>query len=212
MRIDIFADPVCPWCYIGKRRLERAIAMRPELQVTKVWRAFQLNPDMPREGMDAETFFAAKFGGSAQMSERRAAVTEIGASLGIEFNFAKIAREPNTLDAHRLLRLGVRRGKGDEVAERLFRDHFTLGRDIGDRAVLVAIATTVGIDAAEAETYLGDGSEEEAVLAEEQEARRVGINAVPCYIFERQYAVSGAQEPEFFLPVFDLVRNGGKPA
>ena len=211
MRIDIFADPVCPWCYIGKKRLERAVAMRPELDITTVWRPFQLNPDMPREGMDSETYFAAKFGGSSQMSERRMMVKQIGDSLGIDFRFDKIKHEPNTLDAHRLLRFALARGKGNEVAERLFRTHFTRAKDIGDRAVLVEIAAAVGIDPDEARTFLDSGEAEDVVLAEEQEARRIGINAVPCYIFERQYAVSGAQEPEFFLPVFDLVKNGGKP-
>jgi predicted DsbA family dithiol-disulfide isomerase len=211
MRIDIFADPVCPWCYVGKRRLERALAMRPEIPVVTVWRPFQLNPDMPKEGVDADTFFAAKFGGAAQIKERRAVVAEIGASVGIEFDFERITREPNTLDAHRLLRFAQMQGDAAQLAEGLFRAHFSEGRDIGDHATLIEIGVATGLDRREVTDFLAGGGAGDIVLAEEQEARRIGVNAVPCYIFERQYAVSGAQEPEFFLPVFDLVLNG-KPA
>src|SRR5665213_294873 len=117
MQVDIFADVVCPWCFIGKRRFERAMAMRPETPVELAWRPFQLNPEMPRDGVPADEFFAAKFGDLQSMNERRGMVAEIGAALGIDFAFDRIAREPNTLDAHRLIRFALRRGKADAVVE-----------------------------------------------------------------------------------------------
>ena len=204
MRVDIFVDVVCPWCFIGKRRLERALAMRPDLPMQKAWRPFQLNPDMPEGGVPAAEFFAEKFRSPTLMADRRAQVAEIGASVGIDFIFERITIEPNTLDAHRLIRYAQKRGRGDFVVEALFAAHFVDGRDIGDRAVLAAIAGENGLDAAEAATFLASGGERDALRAEEQEARRIGVSAVPCYIFDGQYAVAGAQEPEFFLPIFDL--------
>jgi predicted DsbA family dithiol-disulfide isomerase len=210
--IDIFSDVVCPWCFIGKRRLEKALGMRPEIAPQIRWRAYQLNPDMPAEGMPTEEFFTAKFGGAERIDERRAAVIEAGRSAGIEFAFERIGREPNTRDAHRLIRHAADRGKAGPLVEALFQAHFMKGRDIGDRATLAAIAGDNGLDAAEARAFLDTERGAEAVLAEEEQAQRLGISAVPCYIFELQYAVAGAQEPEFFLPIFDLVQSGGKNA
>jgi predicted DsbA family dithiol-disulfide isomerase len=208
LRVDIFVDVVCPWCFIGKRRLERALTMRPDVPMQKAWRPFQLNPDMPADGLPADEFFAEKFGSPALMAERRGAVAEIGTSVGIDFAFERIAREPNTLDAHRLIRHALKRGRADYVVEALFSAHFIAGRNIGDRATLAAIAGESGLDADEASQFLAGRDETDAILAEEQEARRIGVTAVPCYIFDRQYAVAGAQEPEFFLPIFDLVQSG----
>jgi predicted DsbA family dithiol-disulfide isomerase len=143
------------------------------------------------------------------MAERRGAVAEIGAAIGIDFAFERIAREPNTLDAHRLIRHALKRGRADYVVEALFSAHFIEGRDVGDHATLGAIAGETGLDAAETAAFLKSEQDRDIILAEEQEARRIGVTAVPCYIFDRQYAVAGAQEPEFFLPIFDLVLSGG---
>ncbi|HEX4111877.1 MAG TPA: DsbA family oxidoreductase [Stellaceae bacterium] len=208
MRVDIFADVVCPWCFIGKRRFERALAMRPDTAIEPQWHPFQLNPDMPREGVPADEFFAAKFGDPQAMNERRGMVAEIGASVGIDFAFNRIAREPNTFEAHRLIRFAARHGVADRVVEALFAAHFLAGRDVGDRATLAVIASEAGLDPGETRRFLDSESEADAIRAAEQEARRIGITAVPCFIFDRQYAVSGAQEPEFFLPIFDLVQRG----
>jgi predicted DsbA family dithiol-disulfide isomerase len=211
VRVDIFADVVCPWCFIGKRRFERARAMRPETPVETMLRPFQLNPDMPRGGVPADEFFAAKFGDAHAMSERRGMVAAVGESVGIEFAFERIAREPNTLDAHRLIRFALRHGAADPVVEALFHAHFITGRDVGDHATLAAIAGEAGLDQSAALQFLTSDAEAAAIEAEDQEARRIGITGVPCYIFDRQYAVAGAQEPEFFLPIFDLAQNGGAP-
>ena len=136
---------------------------------------------------------------------------QAGASVDIDFAFDRIRRTPNTRDAHRLIRHAAAEGRADAMVEALFRAYFLDGRDIGEHAVLAEIAGAVGLDAAEAVAFLESPAELDHVLAEERGARRIGVNAVPCFIFERQYAVSGAQEPEFFLPVFDLVQNGDQP-
>lgn len=212
MRIDIISDVICPWCFIGKRRLERALAQRPELAAEITWRPFQLNPDMPEEGMDRRAYLAAKFGGDAHADRIYANVREAGATVDIPFAFDRIRRTPNTRDAHRLIRHAAAQGRADAVVEALFRAYFIDGRDIGDHSTLAEIAGEAGLDARGAGQWLDSPAERETVIAEDRGARRLGINAVPCFIFERQYAVSGAQEPEFFLPVFDLVKNGGQPA
>jgi predicted DsbA family dithiol-disulfide isomerase len=208
MHIDIVSDVICPWCFIGKRRLQKALALRPEVAVDITWRPFQLNPDMPEEGVERQAYLAAKFGGGAHADRIYASVAEAGATVDIPFAFDRIRRTPNTRDAHRLIRYAAAEGRADPVVEKLFAAYFIEGRDIGARRVLSEIAGEVGLDGGDAREWLDSPAELEEVLAEDRGARRLGINAVPCFIFERQYAVSGAQEPEFFLPVFDLVQNG----
>jgi predicted DsbA family dithiol-disulfide isomerase len=137
-------------------------------------------------------------------------VAAVGAGVGIPFAFDRIRRTPNTRDAHRLIRWAAAQALADPVVEALFRAYFLDGRDIGDRAVLAEVAGAAGLDAAEARRWLDGNADIEPVLAEDRGARRLGINAVPCFIFERHYAVSGAQEPEFFLPIFDLVQTGAE--
>jgi predicted DsbA family dithiol-disulfide isomerase len=209
MQIDIISDVICPWCFIGKRRLEKALALRPELGAEIIWRPFQLNPDMPAEGMERQAYLAAKFGGNVHADRIYANVSEAGATVDIPFAFDRIRRTPNTRDAHRLIRYAAGEAEADRTVEALFRAYFIDGRDIGDRAVLAEVAGEVGLDAQETAEWLASPAELEQVIADDRGARRLGINAVPCFIFERQYAVSGAQEPEFFLPVFDLIQNGG---
>jgi len=208
MRIDIVADVICPWCFIGKRRLETALAQRPAIAPDITWRPFQLNPDMPAEGMPREAYLAAKFGGQAHAKRINQAAVDAGASVGIPFAFEKIQRTPNTLAAHRLVRFAQHEGRAAELVDRLFAGYFIEGRDIGDRNVLAAIAGESGLDAATACEFLASTSERAEVMVDDAGARRLGINAVPCFIFAGQYAISGAQEPAFFFPVFDLVQNG----
>ena len=209
MHIDIVSDVICPWCFIGKRRLEKALSLRPDVTVDVTWRPFQLNPDMPPEGMERQAYIAAKFGGG-QADRIYANVAAVGASIGIPFAFDRIRRTPNTRDAHRLIRWAAAQTRADVVVEGLFRAYFIEGRDIGDRATLAEAAGAAGLAAIEARRWLDGAADIEPVLAEDRGARRLGINAVPCFIFDRHYAVSGAQEPEFFLPIFDLVQNGAE--
>jgi predicted DsbA family dithiol-disulfide isomerase len=212
MQIDIISDVVCPWCFIGKRRLEKALVMRPEIETEITWRPFQLNPDMPAEGMARADYIATKFGDSGHSRRIHQTIAEAGATVGIDFAFDKIKRSPNTRNAHRLIRYATRQGAGNDVVTRLFEGYFLQGRDVGDIATLAKIAAEAGLDEREARAFLSGDSERDEIVAEDRNARRLGVNAVPCYIFAGQYAISGAQEPEFFLPVFDLVLNGAPAA
>jgi predicted DsbA family dithiol-disulfide isomerase len=204
MRIDIVADVICPWCFIGKRRLERALALRPDLSVTLSWRAFELNPDMPSEGISREAYLAAKFGGFGMAERLYANIRAAGRGVGIDFAFERIRRTPNTLRAHRLIRLAADRGRANAVVEALFRAYFIAGLDIGDVETLAVIAARAGLDHAEARRHLASEAGTAEVRADEHRARRLGIHAVPCFVLERGYAISGAQEPEMFLPLFDI--------
>jgi len=208
MQIDIISDVVCPWCFIGKRRLEKALAMRPEITPEILWRPFQLNPDMPEEGMNRADYIATKFGDGGHSRRIHQTIAEAGATVGIDFAFERIKRSPNTRNAHRLIRYATSQGLGSDLVSRLFQAYFIEGRDIGDLRVLAAIAAEAGLDEREIGAFLTGNAERDEIVAEDRNARRLGVNAVPCFIFANQYAISGAQEPEFFLPVFDLVLNG----
>jgi predicted DsbA family dithiol-disulfide isomerase len=212
MQVDVICDLVCPWCYIGKRRLEKALASRPALEIEISWRPFQLNPDMPTDGMAREAYLAAKFGGAGHAHRIYQAVAEAGASVAIPFAFDRIRRTPSTRDAHRLVRHAAVHGHATPMVDALFAAYFLEGCDIGDRGTLADIAAAVGLERRQVRAFLDGPAEIDYVLAEDRRARRLGINAVPCFIFERQYAISGAQEPEFFFPVFDLVQNAAAPA
>jgi len=205
MQLDIFSDTICPWCYVGKRRLARAVAARPQPKLVIRWRAFQLNPGMPAEGMDRERYIEAKFGGPERAKRIYDAVTAVGATEGLDFHFERIRRTPNTLASHRLLRLASRQGLQAQTLDALFGAYFAEGRDIGDLRVLADIGEAVGIADVAARLADGDGIEE--VKAEDALARRQGINGVPCFIFNGRFLLSGAQEPESFYQLFDLARE-----
>jgi predicted DsbA family dithiol-disulfide isomerase len=209
MQIDIVSDLICPWCFIGKRRLERALALRPDLTATVSWRAFQLNPDMPSDGIPRELYLAAKFAGSRSAGRLYANVGAAGRGVGIDFAFERIRRTPNTLRAHRLIRFASSEGCADSVMEALFRGYFIEGLDLGDIETLAAIAGRAGLDEREIHRYLASEAGTSEVRAEELRARRLGIHAVPCFILDRGYAISGAQEPEMFLPLFDVAAGPG---
>jgi predicted DsbA family dithiol-disulfide isomerase len=212
MQIDIVADLICPWCFVGKRRLERALALRPDFMATLSWRAFQLNPDMPSEGISRDVYLSAKFGNSRMRERLYANVCAAGRGVGIEFALERIRRTPNTLRAHRLIRLAADEGCGDPMIEALFRAYFVNGLDIGDIEILAASAAQAGFDHAGVRRYLLSEAGSREVLAEEQRARQLGIHAVPYFVLERGYAISGAQEPQMFLPLFDIAAGVVNPA
>jgi predicted DsbA family dithiol-disulfide isomerase len=209
MQIDIVADVICPWCFIGKRRLERALTLRPELAVTLSWRAFQLNPDMPINGISRELYLRARFGNSRRAEQVYEALSIAGRTEGIGFAFERIRRTPNTLRAHRLVRFAMLEGCAAELVEGLFQAYFLEGLDIGDIEALTAIAMRAGFDETAARHYLASEVGTIEVRAEEHRARQLGIHAVPCFILDRGYAISGAQEPEIFLPLFDIAAGAG---
>jgi len=212
VHIDIVADLICPWCFIGKRRLERALAMRPELEATLAWRAFRLNPELPEDGIPRERYLAARFGGPRGAAQNEERLLAAGRAEGIEFAFSRIRRTPNTLRAHRLVRRAGAAGIAEPVVEALFRGYFLAGADLGDIATLAALAAPAGLDEADTRAWLEGDEGTAEVVAEDRRARRLGIHAVPCFVLEDGYAISGAQEPEMFLPLFDVAAAGGSIA
>ena len=205
MEIDIFSDTICPWCFIGKRRLERALRERPQADLTIRWRAFQLNPDMPAEGIDRTHYLEAKFGGARNAEAVYAQVKAAGETEEIPFAFDQIQRTPNTVDSHRLISFARDNGRQDETVEALFNAYFLRGENIGDPEILIAAAKEAGLNAEAVRAFLASDAEADVVRAEDTQARQAGINGVPCFIFNGKYALSGAQPPEVLHQLFDLV-------
>jgi predicted DsbA family dithiol-disulfide isomerase len=205
--VDIVSDTICPWCYIGKRRFERALAQSGRNDVAISWRPFQLNPDMPPEGMTRDDYVRAKFGGGDRPRQIYQAIAESGREAGIEFQFSRIRRTPNTVLSHRLIYWSAKQERQDEIVGELFQAYFEEGVDIGEVETLVECARRAGLDPAAAHSFLlGDEGRQE-VVASDVYARRLGINGVPCFIVNRKYAVSGAQPPSAFVEVFNLAER-----
>jgi predicted DsbA family dithiol-disulfide isomerase len=205
MRIDIYSDTVCPWCYLGKRRFDLAVAARPQYEPVVVWRPFELNPDVPVEGVDRETYMAAKMPDQARLEQAHAELERLGEASGIHFRFELIGRIPNTRRSHLLIAHAARRGLQAAVKDRIMRAYFEEGCDIGDPDVLVRLAVEVGLSAADARNALILRVGQDGVVAAERHAAVLGITGVPTYIFDGQYTISGAQEVGIFARVFDQV-------
>lgn len=208
MRIDVYFDTICPWCYIGKRRLERTLAVRPVDGLSVHWRPYQLNPDMPREGLDWQTYLSLKYGSTTRAQQVYDSIARSGHAERIAFNFETILRMPNTLDSHRLVRYAEKAGCGSRVVEALFQACFFQGEDIGDIGVLGRIARQCELDGAVVDAYLASSADLDEVRAEDLRARRMGIDGVPFFVIDGRYAISGAQEPEAFFPLLDLASMG----
>jgi predicted DsbA family dithiol-disulfide isomerase len=204
MLIDIYADVVCPWCYIGKRRLELALAERPDLEVERRWRPFQLQPDLPAKGEPWATFVQTKFGGAARAQAMFDRTAQIAAVDGLHMAFDRVASAPNTRDAHRLILFAADQGREWEMADALFAAYFAEGCDLNDADELAAIAADAGLDVAAVREMLASGTYAAAVDASQQEAAEIGITGVPFYIFDERYAISGAQPVEVFVRALDL--------
>ncbi len=209
--IDVISDVVCPWCFIGKRRLEAALAglraSDPDLAPIVHWHPFQLNPELPKAGVDRRAYLEAKFGGPARAAEIYARVRAAGETVGIAFAFERIVRQPNTLDAHRLVAWAQTQGDAGPLVEALFTAYFLDGRDIGERAVLAAIAGEAGLDAVMARRILDGDDWTERVRGMDARARELGVGGVPFFIFAERVAVSGAQEPAALLQAIDQARR-----
>jgi len=215
MHIDIYSDPICPWCFIGKRRLERALKARTAFRPTLRWRPFQLNPAMPAEGMERRAYLTLKFGRPDNATRIYRQIRQVGATEGIDFRFDRIPVTPNTVDAHRIIRLAARSGDAavlNAMLEGLMRAYFSDGRDIGDPATLAALATDSGLDRQTARALLESDEDIVEVREEDLKARRAGIEGVPCFIINGRYALSGAQEPEAFYALFDMALQDAREA
>jgi predicted DsbA family dithiol-disulfide isomerase len=200
MQIDVVSDAICPWCYIGKRQLERALGMLASdgLQFALRWNPFQLNPDMPKGGIERAAYRAAKFGSAKRASELDARVTDAAAAVGLDFHLDRIRRTPNTLDAHRLIWLAGRHGAQDATVEALFAAYFTHGRDIGDTAVLADCGAAAGLDRDRVAACLAGTEAAAELLAAERAAREAGVNGVPTFFLDGYGLFSGA------LPASDM--------
>ena len=202
--IEIVHDLVCPWCFLGVRRLRRTLRRRPDLLFELTWRPFLLNPDMPRGGMSRPDYVIRKFGGEDRARRLYASISEIGRAEGVSFFFDRIRRTPSSVDAHRMVRWAARYGRADAMVEALFSAHFTDGRDIGETSVLLAIATSCGLDAAATRLFLASNEEIDQVHADNLRAHRLGINGVPCFVVAGRHAIAGAQEPEVIERLLDV--------
>ena len=193
--VDVVSDVICPWCFLGKRRLDKAITLLSDITVEVNWRPFFLDPTIPKEGISRKTYMENKFG-AERLKTIHDPLIAAGKEDGVPYAFDKITRTPNTMDAHRLIRWSHVGGKQHDVAERLFMAYFNGGLDIGDRAVLVKIASVAGMDKADVSTKLENGTDVDAVNAEVEHAYRMGVTGVPCFILAQKQGLMGAQSAE----------------
>jgi predicted DsbA family dithiol-disulfide isomerase len=205
MRVDIYSDTVCPWCYLGKRRFELALAGRPQYEPRINWRPFELNPDLPWEGVDRAGYLASKFGDSAHIEAGDAALVRHGSAVGLEFRFDLVKCLPNTRRSHLLIAHAARQGLASEVVERIMQAYFEEGCNIGDVGELVRLGVEAGLSERETRSAMVLRAGQDGVVAAERHAAVLGINGVPTFIFDRQYSVSGAQEIETYTQVIDQV-------
>ncbi len=212
VRIDVVSDVVCPWCFIGKRRLEKALALKPDIPVEVHWHPFFLNDWIPREGISREDYLTTKFGSPERYAGIAQRVTAAAAEEGLVYAMDKMQRQPNTLDAHRLIRWAGGIGKAAEMKQRLMDLYFTEGADLTNRAVLVQAASEVGLDADDVNEALASEQDVEQVAQEAQSAKEAGIDGVPCFIFGGRFAVSGAQAPEYLAEAIERTAQAADAA
>lgn len=203
IRLDIFSDPICPWCYIGKTLLDRAMESRPDHPFSVEWHPFQLNPEMPVQGMDRRAYLEGKFGGKQQAVEVYGRIAEAAVAAGIDIDFAAIQRTPNTLNAHRLIHWAGLEGRQNAVVAALFRAYFKEGRDIGSSETLVDIAQACGMDPEATERLLATDADRADLMARDADARQKGVTGVPAFLVAQQYMMPGAQPVETWQQVID---------
>ena len=203
--LDILSDPICPWCYIGKAKLDAALAQTGPVDIDMQWRTYQLNPEMPEGGMDRQEYLQNKFGGPEGAKQVYGRIEDAVRAAGLPLDFSKIKRTPNTLDAHRLIRWSQTTGKQDAVVDALFAAYFLNGVDIGDRDALIEIGAGQGMDADLLKQLYSEDQDRSLLLNEDALARQMGVSGVPCFIIGEKYALVGAQETATWLDVFDRI-------
>lgn len=205
MRIDIYSDTVCPWCFLGKKRFELALAERPQLEPRVTWRPFELNPDLPWEGVERAGYLAARMGDPGRVAAMEEALVRHGESIGVQFRFDLIERMPNSRRSHLLIAHAGRRGLQGRVKDRVMQAYFQEGVDIGDLEALVRLGVEAGLSEREARAALVLREGQDGVVAAERHATTLGITAVPTFIFDGQYTLSGAQDPPSMARILDQV-------
>lgn len=208
VKLDILSDPVCPWCLIGKANLDRALIDRPDHPFEIEWHPFQLNPDMPPEGVDRHAYLEAKFGGRDGILEAYAPIVEAADAMGLEIAWDRITRTPNTLDAHRLIHWAGLDGRQQAAVSALFDEYFRRGADIGDHGVLVSIAERIEMDGEMVSRLLSSDADRDDILTRDAHARTRGVTGVPTFIIGNTHAVPGAQPPELWAQVLDELAVG----
>ncbi len=203
VRLDILSDPICPWCYIGKTHLDRALAARPNHPFVIEWHPFQLNPDMPKGGMDRRAYLEGKFGGKDRAVQIYSQIAEAAEAAGLMINLGAIERTPNTIDAHRLIHWAGIEQRQTAAVSALFTAYFEMGRDIGDAEVLADIADSIGLDAAAIARLLATDADIDGISQRDAHSREAGVTGVPTFIVAGQHAVPGAQPPEVWEQVID---------
>ena len=207
VRIDVVSDVVCPWCFIGKHRLEKALALKPDIAVEVHWRPFFLNDWIPREGISREQYLTTKFGSPERYKGIAQRVTAAAAAEGLVYAADKVKRQPNTLDCHRLIRWAEGIGKAAEMKQQLMDLYFTQGADLTDRETLVQAAADVGLDASTVRAQLASDQDVAQIEQDAQSTKDAGIEGVPCFIFGGKFAVSGAQAPEDLAEAIERMAN-----
>jgi predicted DsbA family dithiol-disulfide isomerase len=205
IKLDILSDPVCPWCYIGKANLDRALEARPDHPFEIEWHPFQLNPEMPAEGMDRRLYLETKFGGRDRAVAVYAQVAEAAEAAGLDIAFDRIARQPNTLDAHRMIHWAGLEGRQTAMVSSLFKAYFIEGRDIGDRDTLADIAEGVGLDREMMQRLLESEADRIEIAERDAHARARGVTGVPTFVVAHKHVVPGTQPPEVWRQVIDEV-------
>lgn len=211
--IDVVSDVVCPWCFLGRKRLEQALDMLPEIEAQISWRPFQLDPTLPPQGKDRSTYMREKFGSGSKIDDIHKQLTQLGEENGIVFDFEAITRAPNTLDAHRLIHWAAQAGPDtqDRIVGALFSLYFEQGQDIGDHEVLVEAASAADMEAAAVERLLQSDADKAVIREEIDTANRIGVRGVPCFIIDRKYAVMGAQSAEVLADAIRQTAEGFEP-
>ena len=210
VKIDVISDVVCPWCYLGKARLEAALKELPGIEAEIHWRPYMLDPSIPRVGVDRREYMEAKFGAGPRLGQIHGQLSGFGNEVGIEFDFAAIKIAPNTMNAHRLIRWAAQAGPGiqDKAVDLLFKAFFEKGQDIGSPTVLLEIAKRAGMDVSIVGELLPTDAEEAGVIGEIAHAKQLGVTGVPCFIIAQKFAVSGAQTPDILAEAIRSAASG----
>lgn len=213
VKLDIFSDPVCPWCYLGKANLERALEAHPEHVFEIEWHPFQLNPEMTPEGVPKRDYLAARFGGTAKLDQIHQRFKDMAVEAGVQMDPDVPQRIPNTLNAHRMIHWAGLEGRQAAMVSALMRAYWVEGRDIGDLSVLADLGKEAGMDRAVAERLLATDADTDLIQSRETHSRQRGVNAVPTFLIANQYVLSGAQPPEMWGNVIDeLAKMAAEPA
>ena len=204
MRIEIIFDTICPWCFLGKRRLEKALLQKPTIRATIIWNAFLLNPHLPPEGIDRQTYLKATFGNKTKSNRIFESINEAGKPLGINFQFGNIKRLPNTINSHRFVRFAGQQGRASDAVEALFQAYFSRGMDTGNRTVLYELAEELGFEKAGLRNYFHSNEDLEDIRDQNARAHQLGINGIPAFVIDGEFSISGAQEPQVLSRLLEV--------